>query len=78
VEGIHGETRTTVFCPHRLRSGQDGNASSLKDLRDEPAGLRLLRRQQPIRGFDDGDRGSEAGEPLRQLQADGTAADDGQ
>jgi hypothetical protein len=48
VEGIHGEIRTTVFYPHRLRSGQDGNAFWLKDLRDELAGLRLLRRQQPI------------------------------
>jgi hypothetical protein len=66
MDGIHGEIRTAVFYPHRLRSGEDGNVFSLKDLRDELAGPRLLRRQQPIRGFDDGDRGSEAGEPLRQ------------
>jgi len=75
---VHGETRTVLPRPHRSRPGQDADAFSPENLADQPARLRLLRRQQAVRRFDDRDRGPEPGERLSQLNADGTAADNGQ
>jgi hypothetical protein len=55
---VHRKIAAVVADPPQSRPDQDVDAFPAEYLADQLAGLRLFGRQQPVRGLDDRDRGS--------------------
>jgi hypothetical protein len=61
-----------------LGSSAHGDPVFVEGTLDGLAGLRFLRRNNPVGGLDQGDRGVDAGERLRELHADRSGSQDQQ